>query len=706
MEWALTLNRHRLYDTWAKDSSKLQCTHRNITLGLHISNAAFDVLNSRIYHNAQTALATMFVFGTLLCTAAVVSAFEVINFLDLCNISMAFSLWCAVKVYSLVTSLLFPDVNDLDPQDKQILFLTADYLEIDQLVPFLQLYSHEVRVEYLKETAHPERLQRLLQWYHGNCRIIPEKWEDAIFAAGLSVKKLSLDDGMHLRTSFPNLVKWFPNLIELTINDQSFDMSAIEALPTLRHLKKLQVAHIAGEAVNYTKVYESLQALHWLTELEMPLGQITADILKKFAELMPDLHTLSMTDCRSELTEGHVSALKSMKQLEKLTIEGNFTWHSGKALSELQDLKGLTHLDILPRGPSNNITSLDVPALCNMPKLESVQLNHLPINNSALEKMAKHCSQLRRVALKRCHSFSSSALNSFKKLASLEDLLLESQGLDDDAIAHVANMYGLKKLSLCTPDKPLSDQALAALGRCSELRQLCLSGTNIATNGLKSISDGCKAIETLILDGSKFLESEDMMSLQTLPKLRELSVNHCPKLDNNAVKEISKIATLTSFSVTHTKVTWASWKHWSDHAALESLVMWNPPSGREVFDIVDVQLLPKQLRSLDIRSVEYLELEALIERCPHLMTIHPSNQMNIKGDYAPETIIQNFQRFSKLKRLYLNSLTLFYGRYTELAESLENLTALPGIQQVYVNERIRQIYQTLQKELPVGLKVI
>ena len=713
MEWALTLNRHRLYDTWAEESGKLQYTHRNINWGHQISNIAFEVLGDPSYHTPETGLGTLIAFGGCIVAAGVVSICEVINFLDLCNISMAFSLWCAVKVYSLATSLLFPEVNDLDAQDKQILFLTADYLEIDQLAPFLQLYSHEVRVEYLKEAAHPERLQRFLEWYHG-CHAMPEKWEDAIYSVGLSIKKLSLDDGAHLRVNFRKLVKWFPNLTELTITDRSFDLSSIEALQTLRHLQKLHVAHIAGE-VNYTKMYECLQSLHWLKELKMPLGQVTADTLTKFAELMPDLHTLAMTDCSSELTEGHVGALKSMKCLEKLTIEGDFTWQNGKALSDLQGLNGLTHLTILPKRPSNSITSLNVPDLCDMPKLECVQFNHLPIDTRALEKMAENCSQLRRVELKWCNSFSAAALKSFKKLSFLEELLLQCQGIDDEAIAHIATVNGLKKLSLYTHVQPLSDQALTALGKCSTLHTLCLSETHIATNGLKSISEGCNALETLVLDGSQLLEDRDMIHRQTLTKLRELSVNHCSKLGNKAVEKISKIATLTSLSATQTKVTSASWKYWSTHPTLESLTMWCLPHQGLFHSwpiVTEVRELPEQLRALDIRSAEYLDLDVLLERCPNLVTLHPGKNLSIKGAPTDNAVLPAFQRLSKLKHLHLEAINFTPGYHhisgyrSDAAEAIEGLIALPGMQQVYVNASVQEIYRLWPKELPAGLTVI
>jgi len=707
MGWALTLNRHRLYDTWKASDTEAQVPVSDNGPSLDIRNlvASADDASSDIFSARQIVVLVGRIAGSIVSFYDAIDISEICNRVGvLCNTVLAFSLWTAVKAYSIVIGYLFPEVNELDALDKPMVFMVADTLEGDDQAHFMGLYTHEMRMTYLMETSHPERLHRILNWYHGGVDKLPKAWKDVIYSIGCSVKKLHLDDGITINWELHQLVSWFPNLRELTISGHLLRGPSLQHIRKLTCLKHLKIERFFMGQATPAEVYASLSKLKQLEVLEMPLPDLSLDNLQVFTKAVANLRILMVTQCNAQISTEHVTALKSLKRLTQLSLEGNITWENRAALKALEGLEKLTHLTLGPAHLRQEITAADMPLFQKMPGLVHIALYNLPIDDKALKLLPKYNSELRFVELKMCNSVTDYGASALAELPVLEQLILVNcAGIRDGTMQHIAQCKALKSLALRTVDHPLSDAAIQKLGSCENLESCSLVGTLISSNGLASISRGCTKLRTLILESSVLLENRDMVHLRGLRELATLSINFCGNLDDLAVQEISQIYSLKSFTAVGTKITSASWHFWRNHSLIRELSVVN---GATPILNEHVAHLPPELRALDVGNTRGLDLAVLQQQCPSITALNIGTIPRSGAHTTTQAIFATLRRFEQLEKLNLYNFSAQLFEPVTIINQIMGIKEKPKLKSTTINKLLSDIYKEIRLPIPVGTIVM
>lgn len=163
-------------------------------------------------------------------------------------------------------------------------------------------------------------------------------------------------------------------------------------------------------------------------------------------------------------------------------------------------------------------------------------------------------------------------LKDISALKQLVRLDLSNTKVTDSGLGHLIAMKELKILIL--DDTKLTDQGLKAVARIKSLRTLQLGGTAVSDAGLKELAalpklqelylfetaitgaglSALNQVELLFLEHSK-VSDKGLVEIGKLKQLTWLSVQHCPDVTDEGIKELGSLTKLKSLYLNGTKAT-------------------------------------------------------------------------------------------------------------------------------------------------------
>jgi F-box/leucine-rich repeat protein 2/20 len=192
------------------------------------------------------------------------------------------------------------------------------------------------------------------------------------------------------------------------------------------------------------------------------------------------------------------------------------------------------------------------------------------IDNCAMDAIATSAPKLRSLNISGCKFVSQRGLKELRSLPALEVLTASKCDFTDASIREIAALPALRSLSVAGSPRATVNglKALAALeklevldlsgspavtsdvlnalnDRLQKLQSLTLANcSHLANPGLKALGN-MKHLHTLNLAGCEQLEACGMGFLvRTLPDLKVLDLSGCADIDDDAVKELTKLSHL------------------------------------------------------------------------------------------------------------------------------------------------------------------
>ena len=208
-------------------------------------------------------------------------------------------------------------------------------------------------------------------------------------------------------------------------------------------------------------------------------AKVTDEVLAIFSEL-PHLKDLDLG--RTKLSDASLEHLKSLRNLERFSCEGDF-WDgcniTDEGLKSLGGLNQLKHLHIV----SNKITDGGLSYLKDLTELETLGLHNSQITGAGFSQL-KGMTKLQGIDL----NGSKLSDDGLKHLAAIENLYI--LGLDNTRISGVgcdclANLTQLFSVSLMS--NPISDAGIEDLKKLTNLRSLNLISTQLTPNDIMEL---------------------------------------------------------------------------------------------------------------------------------------------------------------------------------------------------------------------------
>jgi hypothetical protein len=303
----------------------------------------------------------------------------------------------------------------------------------------------------------------------------------------------------------------------VTINQLSDDsMEALRALTGLRSLQ-IQPLMIAAPPVfssgppaidagpSIAPVMSLLPSFTLLEKLVLTGAPATDGDLAVLAKL-PRLRILDLSGCPA-LTDAGLAHVGKIAGLKSLSVWGPVLTEAG-----LEKLGGLRKLETLRLDLQDQPLGLN--SLNGLSNLEELQLSRL---TDASFTSLSGAPKLKKLSLVQCQQLSSAGLKHVGDFRSLEVLYFALMpGLDDDALARIAELPKLRELVIQGQMSRLSDSGLEALSRSSSLRTLFLFGCpKLTDEGLAHLA-ALKNIGQINLEGYQ----PDQFSSQAVDDLR------------------------------------------------------------------------------------------------------------------------------------------------------------------------------------------
>lgn len=118
------------------------------------------------------------------------------------------------------------------------------------------------------------------------------------------------------------------------------------------------------------------------------------------------------------------------------------------------------------------------------------------------------------------------------------------ESFDDDALAQVCRLRGLRELSLLNTE--ITDAGLPLIRKQSSLEKLQLGETAITAKAI----DTLRTLKSLVVLNLHFtnMRGADFVALKDLTKLRTLNVSNC-QMDSDCLSKLAKIASLEALAI-------------------------------------------------------------------------------------------------------------------------------------------------------------
>ncbi|MBS0207020.1 MAG: hypothetical protein JSS49_29440 [Planctomycetes bacterium] len=228
------------------------------------------------------------------------------------------------------------------------------------------------------------------------------------------------------------------------------------------------------------------------------------------------IHLRQVSLASDLLLDDALAQVKAVPNLLVLSLNGHFTNHGLKSLSDLSEIRRLSL--------SGHFDDAGLIHLAKLVSLETLALRSDRLSGHGLAHLSKlpHLKNLIVRGLRPGWTFAP-----LKDLPALEVLNLGDDGLTDELLATLPSTDRIRSLSLQGADK-VTDEGLKHLLRLPKLEELNLLQTGMSPQGLRTISS-LEEIRKLLPDTNP-TTSDDLEQgleyLTRLPKLEELDLRY------------------------------------------------------------------------------------------------------------------------------------------------------------------------------------
>ena len=179
-----------------------------------------------------------------------------------------------------------------------------------------------------------------------------------------------------------------------------------------------------------------------------------------------------------------------------------------------------------------------------LPKLESFEIELMPINNTGLEALA--AAKTLQSVIAWTAEVNDESLRILGTLPALREIRIFGQGkMSSDGLSPLKPLRRLKTLVI--PGDGLTDKSLADLAGLTDLEELRLSGSKISGSGLSALA-GCKNLTWLSLDGSRFDDAACALLPALFPRLSLLNLGGT-KITDAGLLAIARLKDLIGLDV-------------------------------------------------------------------------------------------------------------------------------------------------------------
>ncbi len=455
-------------------------------------------------------------------------------------------------------------------------------------------------------------------------------------------------DVVHLsflnRYNFKNedvkLLKTFPRLRKLSLQNTSVDSEGLAEIAPLRHLERLSLKRlrINDDDLVHLKAMQNLQVLHLsYTQVQgdglkhlagLPLRELELNELRLQDEHVPDLlrhrRLQRLVLGHHQISDANISRLSHLPRLKALSLH----WGSNKNIHlancpHLEEFSIYSYvmdqcrIENMPRLNTlkfaryrSNRSGVDL-ALVNLPDLDEIKFGSLLVGKLHLEKLPKITSlELRRSNLTEATLIDMRALTSIDMLGAgvrspiLESLAklpaLESLSLQ---FAFQSARIGVDVRQISKPERsPLRANELASLAKSKSLRSLDLTQTGVDDRAVRWLA-ALEQLETLNLSQNPIFDKgiaglANLQNLQTLDLSRTFASDSClvalggMQLDNLSLKRtnvtnaglaaLSKMKSLRHLDLLQTEVNYQGLAHLNPLLNLERVHVGQTPNEAQI----------------------------------------------------------------------------------------------------------------------------
>ncbi len=208
-----------------------------------------------------------------------------------------------------------------------------------------------------------------------------------------------------------------------------------------------------------------------------------------------------------------------------------------------------------------HLTPLILRHLGDLPQLGRFVL-HFP-KDGLLSAIAT-LKRLKGLSLRNANQLTDEALKTVGSMTNLEMLGIESNQITDAGLKNLSNLTSLTALDL-SDARNFHGSGLRNLRASTKLQTLGLSNSGIDDAGLAEVAR-LGNLQFLDLDRT-WISPKGLAALAGLPKLKQLSLDGCRRINDGAFSELAKFKHLRSLNLDNTRVT-------GQHAA--QLANWVP----------------------------------------------------------------------------------------------------------------------------------
>lgn len=314
-----------------------------------------------------------------------------------------------------------------------------------------------------------------------------------------------------------------------------------------RSLQTLKEINISG-CVSVTDIgVMELAQIKSLRSLEMSWCLKITDLGIEALTVRDKLKTLNINGCQL-VTEAGIELISLFPQLEHLNVLN--TGFAKVCLSDqaLEKLSRLVYLESLSIGSvhmqTTRITDSGIKLISeNFPNLKHLTLLWLDISNDAVASLTK-LQNLTSLCMRGCTRVTAEALPQLARIPGLKELnLLHNPWMDinDDALAELAPLYSLEKLSIgdMHEGNVLTDNGMATLSGFKKLSTLNLSffEWQFAGSGLGPLLK-LKNLESLNLSSSANVSDSTLQVVAQIKSIKFLQLSKCNKITSVGLKHL------------------------------------------------------------------------------------------------------------------------------------------------------------------------
>jgi serine/threonine protein kinase/Leucine-rich repeat (LRR) protein len=512
---------------------------------------------------------------------------------------------------------------------------------------------------------------------------------DAMMADVAGLKQLSILElgstsvtDVGLKTLGPH-----PNLVVLGLNFSGISDAGYESLSLFSNLEVLTVNGERGRPA-----FQQIAKLSKLKQLNIELKQVTPAIIQEL-QPMKSLENMQIASHGGvEVSEEHVALLTSLPQVTRLRFL--LLKLDTDRLRDLAQAKHVTSLDfdkclltdeaLLELTAANSLRSLTLQSCreltpAGLAKFRSARpdvqtstdiADPTTADRTVAEWVLKHGGHVGVRAVAQDEN-SLDYLDSVKGLPSevfiLGSITLSEQcDLPRDELRQLAELSGLRSLSVNRCESFGDDQLLALRPALRNLKSLVLVDTGVTEVGLAAISD-LSGITNLQLYGSRITDAA-IEPIANLRNLTELDLGRT-QVSDRGLAALPTIPSLSGLKITATRVTGSGLAELAKFPKLTALYL--SEIGAEGFEHV-AKLSELTFLELSSQQITPSVMDAL-SQAPNLRTIAVGSTASSRTLSAGQ--VASLAQIRKLDHLILSEVTLDFAAWRQV-EKLAELKAL------------------------------